>query len=198
MDPGRIVSGMVDVLWAGVTLDALSDMQDLLDAIAVLCPENDEGRVAIAWWHVRRRAWGEALSELRRVEREGALSSLGTALSAVCPLCAERSGLADLRLCGGLPVRRCNGHPHGAGAALRARCDTAIAAAPSAVPAGDAARGDADAPRAARAVRRSPNGPMACPTRQPCIPIRTGSLKGLHSMSATNPSSAAITIQRRY
>jgi type III secretion protein HrpB1 len=79
-----IVEGMIDVLWAGAGLDTFSDVQDLLDAIAVLNPGNEGARVVLAWWHVRARAWGEALGELRRVEREGELSSRGTALAAVC------------------------------------------------------------------------------------------------------------------
>ncbi|TKC86933.1 hypothetical protein FAZ69_20130 [Trinickia terrae] len=84
MDNNKIVAGMMDVLWAGAGLDTLSDVQDLLDAIAVLRPDHDEARVVLAWWHVRARAWGKALTELRRVEREGMLSSRGTALAAVC------------------------------------------------------------------------------------------------------------------
>lgn len=80
----QIVAGMIDVLWAGAGLDTFSDVQDLMDAIAVMRPETEETRVVLAWWHVRARAWGEALSELRRAEREGALSSRGTALAAVC------------------------------------------------------------------------------------------------------------------
>jgi type III secretion protein HrpB1 len=84
INEGReIVAGMIGVLWAGVRLDTLSDLQDLLDAIAVLDPAATEPRVAIAWWHVRARTWGEALHELRRVERDGALSALGMALTAL-------------------------------------------------------------------------------------------------------------------
>lgn len=33
-----IVTGMMDVLWAGAALDTFSDVQDLLDAMAVLRP----------------------------------------------------------------------------------------------------------------------------------------------------------------
>jgi type III secretion protein HrpB1 len=88
MNDSRIVAGMMGVLWAGAGLDTFSDVQDLLDAITFLRPKNDEvhdeTREVLAWWHVRARAWGEALSELRRVERDGALSSRGTALAAVC------------------------------------------------------------------------------------------------------------------
>ena len=79
-----IVAGMMDVLWAGAALDTFADVQDLIDALAVLCPRSGETREVMAWWHVRARAWGEALGELRRVERDGALSSRGTALAAVC------------------------------------------------------------------------------------------------------------------
>jgi len=38
----------------------------------------------VARWHVRARAWKQALSELRRVERDGELSSRGIALAALC------------------------------------------------------------------------------------------------------------------
>jgi type III secretion protein HrpB1 len=79
-----IIAGMIDVLWAAAGLDTLSDVQDLMEAIAVLRPDHGETRVVLAWWHVRARAWGEALRELRRAEREGVLSSRGTALAAVC------------------------------------------------------------------------------------------------------------------
>jgi type III secretion protein HrpB1 len=84
MSHSQIVAGMTDVLWAGAGLDTFSDVQDLLDAIVVLCPDNAEVRVVLAWWHVRARAWGKALSELRHAERDGALSSRGTALAALC------------------------------------------------------------------------------------------------------------------
>jgi type III secretion protein HrpB1 len=86
-DRGEIVEGMLGVLWAGAQLDLPGDLrvlEDLLDAIGVMQPEMDEDRVALAWWHVRARAWSDALVELRRTERSGALSSLGTALMAVC------------------------------------------------------------------------------------------------------------------
>lgn len=86
-DRGEIVDGMLGVLWAGAQLDLPGDLrvlEDLLDAIGVMQPEMDEDRVALAWWHVRARAWSDALVELRRTERSGALSSLGTALMAVC------------------------------------------------------------------------------------------------------------------
>jgi type III secretion protein HrpB1 len=79
-----IVAGMIGVLWAGARLDTLSDVQDLFDAIGVLDPDAKEPRIAIAWWHVRARAWGDALDELRHAERDGVQSSLGTALTAVC------------------------------------------------------------------------------------------------------------------
>lgn len=79
-----IVAGMMSVLWAGAALDTLADVQDLHDAIAVLRPNSDEARVVLAWWHVRTRAWGVALGQLRRVERQGTLSSRGIALAAVC------------------------------------------------------------------------------------------------------------------
>ncbi|MEA3120235.1 MAG: type secretion protein HrpB1 [Paraburkholderia sp.] len=79
-----IAAGMVVLLWAGARLDTLSDLQDMLDAIGVMGPDVQQARVAIAWWHVRERAWSEALRELRRIESEGALASLGTALTAVC------------------------------------------------------------------------------------------------------------------
>ncbi|MEA3122178.1 MAG: type secretion protein HrpB1 [Paraburkholderia sp.] len=79
-----IAAGMVVLLWAGARLDTLSDLQDMLDAIGVMGPDVQQARVAIAWWHVRERAWREALRELRRIESEGALASLGTALTAVC------------------------------------------------------------------------------------------------------------------
>jgi type III secretion protein HrpB1 len=80
----QIATGMMDVLWAGAALDTFSDVLDLLDAMAVLRPGNGEMREVLAWWHVRARAWGDALSELRRVERGGVLSSRGMALAAVC------------------------------------------------------------------------------------------------------------------
>lgn len=79
-----VVAGIMRVLWAGAALDTFSDVQDLIDALAVLRPHSDAPREVLAWWHVRARAWGEGLSELRRVERDGALSSRGTALAAVC------------------------------------------------------------------------------------------------------------------
>jgi type III secretion protein HrpB1 len=79
-----IVAGMIGLLWAGARLDTLSDLQDMLDAIVVLGPDAQQARVAIAWWHVRARAWNEALRELRSIESEGALASLGTSLTAVC------------------------------------------------------------------------------------------------------------------
>jgi type III secretion protein HrpB1 len=80
----EIVKGVLNLLWAGVQLDRLDDLQDLTDAIVILCPGIDDGRVVPAWWHLRTRSWSDALGELRRVERAGALSPLGTALSAVC------------------------------------------------------------------------------------------------------------------
>ncbi|MDQ7980257.1 hypothetical protein QYH69_23725 [Paraburkholderia sp. SARCC-3016] len=55
------------VLWASAVLDTNSRVQDLLDAVTVLRPDNDEARVALAWWHVPLRVWGAALSELRLV-----------------------------------------------------------------------------------------------------------------------------------
>jgi type III secretion protein HrpB1 len=79
-----IVKGMMDVLWAGARLDTFSDLQDMVGAVSVLRPQADDSRVAIAWWHVRNRAWAAALYELRSVERDGRLSSLATALCAVC------------------------------------------------------------------------------------------------------------------
>ncbi|WP_244166626.1 HrpB1 family type III secretion system apparatus protein [Burkholderia anthina] len=84
LSDNAIVTGMMHVLWAGAALDTFSDVQDLLDAMAVLRPGNGEMREVLAWWHVRARAWGEALTELRRVERDGTLSSRGMALAAVC------------------------------------------------------------------------------------------------------------------
>jgi type III secretion protein HrpB1 len=69
---------------AGAQLDRLDDLQDLMDAIVVLRPGANDGRVVLAWWHLRQRSWSDALSELRRIERDGALSSLATALTAVC------------------------------------------------------------------------------------------------------------------
>lgn len=86
-DKDELVEGMLGVLWAGAQLDLPGDLrvlEDLLDAIGVMQPEVEEDRVALAWWHVRARAWSDALAELRRTERGGALSSLGTALMAVC------------------------------------------------------------------------------------------------------------------
>lgn len=83
----RIVAGMIEVLWAGAHLNALSDphdLHDLFDAIGVLRPDAMAPRLAIAWWYVRARAWDEALGELRLIEQESELSSLGTALMAVC------------------------------------------------------------------------------------------------------------------
>jgi type III secretion protein HrpB1 len=79
-----VVGGLIDLLWAGARLDTLSDLLDLFDAIGVLRPDEQQTRVAIAWWHVRARAWSEALHELRRTENTGSLTSLGTALTAVC------------------------------------------------------------------------------------------------------------------
>ena len=84
MNECQVVTAMIGVMWAGAGLDTFSDVHDLMDAIAVLRPDNDEIPVVLAWWHVRARAWAEALSELRRVERKGVLSSRGTALAAVC------------------------------------------------------------------------------------------------------------------
>jgi type III secretion protein HrpB1 len=81
---GDIASAMINLLWAGARLDDVSDLRDMVDAIAVLDPGAEKARLVIAWWHVRTRAWGEALNELRRVEQDNALSSLGTALTAVC------------------------------------------------------------------------------------------------------------------
>jgi type III secretion protein HrpB1 len=83
-DGAGIVAGMIGVLWAGARLDTLSDLQDLFDAIGVLDRDAKAPRVAIAWWHVRARAWRDALDELRCAERESTQSSLGTALTAVC------------------------------------------------------------------------------------------------------------------
>jgi type III secretion protein HrpB1 len=79
-----VVAGMIDVLWAGAHLDALTDLHDLLGAIGVLRPDAVAPRVAIAWWHVRARAWDDALAELARTEQEGEFPSLGSALMAVC------------------------------------------------------------------------------------------------------------------
>jgi type III secretion protein HrpB1 len=59
-------------------------VQDLIDALTVLRPQSGETREVMAWWFVRARAWAQGLSELRCVERDGALSSRGTALAAVC------------------------------------------------------------------------------------------------------------------
>lgn len=81
---GEIVAGMLKLLWGGAELDRLSDLHDLLDALAVLQPGTDSSRVVLAWWHLRARAWTDALRELRRTEHAGVLSSLGTALIAVC------------------------------------------------------------------------------------------------------------------
>ncbi len=83
-DKGELLRGMLDLLWAGAQLDRLGDLHDLLDALVVLRPGTDDDRVVLAWWHVRARAWSDALRELRRTERYGELSSLGTALTAVC------------------------------------------------------------------------------------------------------------------
>jgi type III secretion protein HrpB1 len=84
MNDDEIVAGMMDVLWAGAALDTFSEVHDLLDALAVLRPRSGQTHEVLAWSHVRARAWGEALGQLRRVEREGVLSSRGTALMALC------------------------------------------------------------------------------------------------------------------
>lgn len=80
----ELVTGMVDLLWSGARLDALADLRDLLEALGTWRAEIARSCVVIAWWHVRARAWHEALDELRRIERAGGLLSLGTALMAVC------------------------------------------------------------------------------------------------------------------
>jgi type III secretion protein HrpB1 len=80
----ELVAGMVDLLWCGARLDALPELQALLGALGTWRTEIARTCVVIAWWHVRARAWREALDELRRIERAGGLLSLGTALTAVC------------------------------------------------------------------------------------------------------------------
>lgn len=84
LQAGDVVAGMLKLLWGGAELDRLSDLHDLLDALEVLQPGTDSSRVVLAWWHLRSRAWTDALRELRRTEYAGALSSLGMSLIAVC------------------------------------------------------------------------------------------------------------------
>jgi type III secretion protein HrpB1 len=79
-----IAGGLTKVLWTASQLDDLSDFDDLLDAIRVLRPRWTGAGTVVAWRHLRRQSWIDALRVLEDDDLEAKRSGLHSALMAVC------------------------------------------------------------------------------------------------------------------
>jgi type III secretion protein HrpB1 len=79
-----VAGGLTRVLWVASQIDDASDFEDLLDAIRVLRPRWKGAGAVVAWRHVRRQAWVDALRVLEDDDLEAKRSALHAALMAVC------------------------------------------------------------------------------------------------------------------
>ncbi|GAB7524078.1 HrpB1 family type III secretion system apparatus protein [Paraburkholderia sp. 2C] len=79
-----VAGGLTKVLWVASQIDEASDFEDLLDAIRVLRPRWKGAGTVVAWRHVRRQAWMDALRVLEDDDLEAKRSALHAALMAVC------------------------------------------------------------------------------------------------------------------
>ena len=79
-----VAGGLTKVLWTASQLDDLSDFEDLLDAIRVLRPRWTGAGTVVAWRHLRRQSWIDALRVLEDDDQDAKRSALHAALMAVC------------------------------------------------------------------------------------------------------------------
>ncbi|MFL9874814.1 HrpB1 family type III secretion system apparatus protein [Paraburkholderia megapolitana] len=79
-----VAGGLTKVLWTASQLDDLSDFEDLLDAIRVLRPRWTGAGTVVAWRHLRRQSWIDALRVLEDDDQDAKRTALHAALMAVC------------------------------------------------------------------------------------------------------------------